>query len=114
VDDEGRFTWDPGCRARSNRAVVATRRGRLVGVLKYSVRDGLLASVGTYVTPAMRQSGLATYLWGVALRYDRPDRVLVRVVTDRGKTLVNRLRRRFKRVEWSVREHGQRRLRRLK
>jgi hypothetical protein len=85
----------------------------MVGVLKYNVRSGLLASIGTFVTPALRQSGLGTYLWRVALRYDRPDRVLVRVVSDRGKTLVNRLRRRFRRVEWAVREHGQRRLRGL-
>jgi hypothetical protein len=114
LDSTGHFSWDRSCKKKTNRAVVATRRGRMVGVLKYNVRGGLLSSTDTYVTPLMRQTGLATYLWKMALRYDQPDRVLVRVVSDRGITLVKRLARRFRHLNWYVRERGGRKLRRLK
>jgi hypothetical protein len=114
VDEEGRFFWDRTYKVRTNRAVVATRHGRLAGVLRYNIQEGLLTSWGTYVTSGLRQSGLGTYLWRVALRFDRPDRAVVRVVSDRGKTLAGRLKRRFRRVRWNVREVGKRKLRRLK
>lgn len=114
MDGDGRFFWDPTFRKRTDRAVVATRRGRLIGVLKYNVRRGLLTSWGTYVTPSVRRSGLGTHLWRAALRFDQPDRVLVQVASDRGKTLIGRLKRRFKQVSWTIKEVGGRKLRRLK
>jgi predicted GNAT family acetyltransferase len=114
IDEGGRIFWDKTCRARALRAVVATRGGRMVGVLKYDYRRQVLTSQCTYVTRSLRQAGLATFLWRAALRHDRPARVSVRVVSDRGKTLVCCLARRFRQVTWSVEEDGCRRLRKLK
>jgi len=113
VDDQGHYSWQ-NIEAATDRAVVATRKGRMVGVLKYNIKHGLLSSKGTFVVPGWRKTGLATYLWRRAIRWERPNRVKVQVVTDRGKTLAHRLKRRWPWLKWRIVDGGQRTLRRLK
>lgn len=117
VNDWGRHFWDAnypiGC-ARSDRALIATYHGRLVGVMKYGLSSGLLMANGTWVAPAMRRSGLAVHLWERVIEREHPTAVEVLVVSDRGKTLVHRLQRQWPGICWDVFDDGLRPLRLLK
>ncbi len=118
--ESGSFCWDDTTPNPSNRTLIATiRRGsRRVGILKYDVAEvkgvRVLRSVGTFVWPLYRGINIAQKMWARALSRDRIGRVEVSVVSDRGKTLVEALSRQFPRIQFELRESGDRPLRSLK
>jgi hypothetical protein len=98
-------------------AVVArNERGTVVGILKFEFngRWKKLESVGTWVRPAERKMGVARNLWRCAFKTLQCERAGVTVVSDRGKTLVESLQKAFPRVQFEVKEAGDRPLRVLK
>lgn len=122
---DGSFGWDtiPGQRlAMCSVTVVVPAYGTptwvVVGGFAYDIktRAGIrtLKARGTWVHPAYRRDGLGTILWDTAIAWERPGAVAVHVVTDKGRTLSEALRRRHPLLDWSITEGGRRKLRSLK
>lgn len=110
----GEVCIDFEARNTSDHAVLSyTDKGRVVGLLKFDLEDGLLVSRGTWVRKPERRHGVALKLWELALTMP-VDRVGVTVVSDRGKTLVEKLRVQHPHVVWDVVEDGDRVLRNLR
>jgi predicted GNAT family acetyltransferase len=73
-----------------------------------------MQSFGTFVMRRHRKHGLASRLWCKAIETSKPRRIKVEAVSDRGMTLVDSLRRRYRKLKWVVWDDGQRKLRSLK
>jgi hypothetical protein len=114
----GSFFWDKEEDLASDRAVLATRNGRLVGIQKFNVRidkrKRVLKSVATFVWPMYRGINIAQKMWALALTSERIQVVDAQVVSDRGKTLIETLSEQFPKVKFVLYEAGSRPLRSLK
>ena len=75
---------------------------------------GSYLSKGTFVAHPHRNRGVATALWRRFIHDRSPKYVTVCVITDRGRTLVESLRGKFRTLEWDVCEGGDRPLRDLR
>lgn len=115
----GSFFWDKDKQNPTGFAVLATKcDGTMVGIQKFDVdvrgRARILDSNATYVWPMYRGINIAQHMWTVAIREQRITKVRVRVVSDRGKTLVETLSDEFPDIKFEMVEAGNRALRSLK
>lgn len=94
-----------------DRGIAAVRRGRIVGVLTWNIDEGELESGGTFVSRTIRRRGLGLAMWELALSVERPGVVSMTVVSDRGVTLVQSLKRRHRGIYWDLSMDGARKLR---
>ncbi len=103
----------------SDRAVIALDEyGHLAGVWQYDIRryGGRTSSVlscGTWVAPKYQRNGIAKKMWEFGLKHERPRRVSVVVITDRGYSLVHSVKEIFPKLKWKITEGGDRSLRKL-
>jgi hypothetical protein len=112
LDNLGPGDWHMG--GYSDRAVIALdNKGHLVGVWQYDKEPKKILSCGTWVIPKYRKHGIAKKMWEFGIIREKPRNVGVMVVTDRGYSLVDSIRKRFSNIKWDIREGGCRRLRRL-
>lgn len=113
----GHFFWDKDEPNPSDRAVLALRRGKLVGIQKFDVRiekrQRILKSVATFVWPMYRDVNIAQRMWSLALTSERIQVVEANVVSDRGKTLIETLSEQFPDIRFVLYEAGSRPLRSL-
>lgn len=114
---EDRWRWD--LTDSTNCAVVATNsesRVPVIGILKFDFngRWNKMHSHGTYVTRSYRLGGVARTLWDKALTGMAVERVKVSVVSDRGLTLIESVRRNHPNVYFEVHDDGCRKLRVLR
>lgn len=115
----GSFFWDKTMVNDTDHAVLATNsRGQLVGIQKFNVRargnKRKLISNATFVWPLYRDVGIAQKMWAHAIAEKKITHVDVTAVSDRGKTLVETLRKQFPEVEFKLVDAGKRKLRALK
>lgn len=111
---DGTACFDFSLRNDSSFAVVAyNERRKIVGVLKfeYNGRWKKILSAGTFVSRNYRRRGIAKQLWKSAVDALNPDRIYITVVSDRGLTLVTKLRRLFPGVIFACTESADRKLR---
>jgi len=97
----------------SNRCIVAipTNNSNPIGVLKYDIHNRTMVSNGTWVSKLYRKNGLASIMWEKAIHTDKPLRIKVYVVSDRGITLIESLKKRHTHIKWLVFENASRKLR---
>jgi len=99
--------------------VLAKHNEKVVGVVcvrdcrKPGADEGLLRSCGSWVAPEWRQKGLAVRMWRLMLRRTKAEEVSITVITDRGLTLADALRRKIRGVRFNIIESGNRNLRNL-
>jgi len=87
----------------------------MAGVFRYFINSRLtLSARGTFVWPSYRKRGVARALWQLALDESSARTVCVDVVTDRGWTLVQALKRDNPDVWFDVYNGGERPPRLLK
>jgi hypothetical protein len=88
---------------------------RVVGVLVVEKsRSGMtVASCGTIVHHAYRRDGVGKQLWLTMLRTEKPKVVRVKVISDRGYSLVMSLKKSFRKIRWRITQEGARKLREL-
>lgn len=101
-----------GC---ADRVVIATDKyGHLIGAWKYNREPRkIIRSFGTWVSPSFRKIGLAKKMWEFGIVYENAKKVIVTVMTDRGYSLVDSMKKRFPKVRWDVVEGADRKLRKL-
>lgn len=109
----GEICIDHHERNESDYAILVESGPHVVGLFKFDLRGRRLISRGTWVSRSARRQGLATKLWGKAIREFGVTSVEVTAVSDRGKTLVDRLTKKFRKVKWNVSYEGDRELRNL-
>lgn len=80
--------------------------GNLKGVLYYKYDGFTLRSYCTFVSESVRGQGLGTQLWVLALELERPRKVVVTTVSDRGFTMMKALEERFPRIAWDLADGG--------
>jgi predicted GNAT family acetyltransferase len=100
----------------SDRSVIAIDdKGHLAGVWQYD-RDGnkKVVSCGTWVAPKYRKKGIAKKMWEFGIAHEKPRKVRVIVITDRGYSLVQSIKSAFPQIKWDICEDGERTLRKLK
>lgn len=97
-----------------NALIAINVKGKVVGVFKYKIRNSTLHAAGTFVTPSLRKSGLASHLWIKILKHEKPKTVYVTISTDKGLTLVSAMKRKFGQINWKIEEVGSRKLKVLK
>lgn len=71
-------------------------------------------SSGTIVRSSYRKNGIAQALWTQMLKTEKPRRIYVNVVSDRGYSLIESIRENFTKTRWFVSQGANRKLRRLK
>lgn len=112
------FYWEK-TKQLSDYAILAhTSENNLVGIQKFNLitseREVKLEAIATYVWPLYREEGTAIGMWSTSLTDLKVTKVDVQVVSDRGKTLIERLRTKFPDISFTVGDVGARRLRSLK
>ena len=99
------------CRTRSS-AIFAVDDESVVGVLCFTVdRHRSLQALGTWVRQDRRREGLAELLWSLVLTEYDVRSVVVEAISDRGFTLIERLRLKYPAIDWQVSHYGGRALR---
>lgn len=96
-------------------AVACNSRGTVVGVFKfeYNARWKKIIAFGTWVRPQERKLGIGSQLWNMVFDRLGVRNVTVKVVSDKGATLMESLERRFPNVEFCIEQAGERKLRLL-
>jgi len=95
-------------------AIAIDEFGHLLGVWSYDrERKGVVRSCGTWVSPKHRKRGLAKKLWKFVIAHENIKKIYVSVITDRGYSLVEALKRDLPDMKWKITEDGDRRLRKL-
>lgn len=94
----------------------ALNKDKIVGALTIGrSRSGkTIHANGTIVRPAYIKQGIGRELWHAMLKSEKPKRVSVTVISDRGYSLVESMKESFPNIKWIVEENGDRKLRRLK
>lgn len=89
---------------------------QIIGVLVVSPsRSGkTVFSSGTVVRPSRRKEGIARKLWITMIKSEKPERVAVKVISDRGLSLIESVKQEFPKIKWFINEDGRRKLRRMK
>lgn len=93
---------------------LALDKMKVAGVLSYYIVKKTFTSVGTFVAKGYRKNGLATDLWEAALEVEKPEVVRTEVISDRGNTLIQSLKRSYPEIKWVESQNGDRPLRVLK
>lgn len=96
------------------KTLVVERDGAEIAWLGWLRYPSTLQIGAVLVAPRYRGRGIAGALIDLLLAVERPERVAVTVVSDRGKTMIVAARARHPGLVWSVVENGERRLRDLK
>ena len=95
-------------RARDANDVVylyVTEKMLIAGVLfvyRSRFNEGELSAFGTMVRPAYRKKGIGSALWREMLRTENPSRMNVQVISNKGLTLINKMKAEFPNVCWDV------------
>lgn len=116
----GHFYWDRTEANETTHAVLATHKqnGKLIGIQKFDFkvqgRRRLLTANATFVWPLYRGINIAQCLWTKAIDELDVTKVIVGVVSDRGKTLVETLSDQHDHILFEMRDDGARPLRSLK
>jgi isopentenyldiphosphate isomerase len=115
----GNWTWStcsrPTTANDSMKGVGAkNKRGHTVGVLTGSIIDGAFLSHGTFVSRQYRGQRVASRLWALLMSTFRPREVHSCAVSDKGWTLLNKLRDQYRDVVWDINDDGERPLRILR
>lgn len=95
------------------RAVLAINKNKLAGIWVFRRFYKKISSNCTYVSPSCRKLGLAKKLWEIGLEKYKPHVVVVDIVSDKGYTLINSIKKDFN-IEWDTEEIGARNLRDLR
>jgi len=111
--------WNWYLESRANHVVIAydpKSRDPIVGAFKFDFgrRWHSINSHGTWVRSSFQRRGIAKTMWITAIRKLKVERVEVRVVSDRGLTLISSIKKKFPRVRFQLWEDGDRKLRHLK
>lgn len=85
-------------------------------VVERSRSGRTISSVGTIVKPTYMKQGIAKKLWECMLLEESPDFVKVKLISDRGHTLIDSIKsdKRFKDIKWYISNACSRDLRVLK
>jgi hypothetical protein len=115
----GSFYWDKEASNPTDFAILAKKANEsLVGIQKFDLivrgRTRILDANSTFVWPMYRGISIAREMWTTAIQENRVTKVLVRVVSDKGKTLIETLSDQFPEVKFDMEEDGDRPLRSLK
>jgi len=115
----GHWTWSTWSKSikvsDSIKGVEAkNRRGHTVGVLTGSIINGVFLSYGTFVSRRYRGQRVASRLWALLMSTFRPREVRSCAVSDKGWTLLAKLRDQYKDVVWDINDDGERPLRLLR
>lgn len=101
-----------------NVGILAKRKGRIIGRMCGCIAShtvGVFYESGfTFVSKNWRKKGLAMAMWRLMLETINPSTVNLRVISDRGLTLVERLQNEFKHIRFFWHDDGNRKLRLLK
>lgn len=91
---------------------VAISDDQIIGVLMIAKegygRRAHIYSRGTIVRPAYRKLGIGAALWREMLDTERPGRVRVDVITDRGCSLIESIQESYPEIKWTVYNNGTR------
>jgi hypothetical protein len=98
---------------KKSNSYVCIKDDRIIGALNIRrSRSGLtVTSRGTVVRPLYQREGVARDLWTMMLNTERPKRVHVRVISDRGYSLIESMKKKFPKIKWFVEHGGYRKLR---
>lgn len=96
------YAWGVNEPSRKQRAIVATRYGKLVGFVRYDPDYHTVWMAGTWVARAERRNGLATKLWERMLRKHKNKGIAVTVSSPKGAAFVKKLQKLYPTVEFSV------------
>ena len=96
------------------RCVVALNDGTLVGWIKGYISYGRFFSHGTWVHPKYRKMGVGLELWAKMIKFVKPRRVIANAITDKGWTLIRKVREVHQDIEFGIYEDGNRKLRDLR
>jgi len=94
---------------------VCIYKDQIVGALVIGrSKSGLtISSYGTIVRPSNRKEGIALDLWVTMLKAERPKRVAVKVISDRGYSLIGSLNKLFPKIKWNIDVDANRPLRKI-
>lgn len=96
------------CAGDTDEAMIATYDGKLIGFFRYIVdyemsKSGAeLSASGTYVESNFRGCDLGYRLWRAALKKWHPRYVSITTTSKWGTRLVNRLRREYPNIQFSI------------
>lgn len=87
----------------ADEAVVAYRRGKIVGILRYGVLYGRsICAKGTLVIKSMRRQGIAAKLWDLAIRRKNPACIHVFTSSSEGLKLARKLSKTYSKIDWQI------------
>lgn len=106
---------DPDNPAIGRATTAHDRRGRLVGLHHYHVKElvldnlghrnidtGTLQSVCTWVAPSWRRAGVAQALWARSLTRTQPRRVSVYTITKKSTEMCLKFKQKWRGITWDV------------
>jgi GNAT superfamily N-acetyltransferase len=96
------------------RCVVALNDGTLVGWVKGYISNGRFFSHGTWVHSKYRKMGVGLELWAKMIKFVKPRRVVANAITDRGFTLIRKVKEVHQDIEFGIYEDADRKLRDLR
>jgi predicted GNAT family acetyltransferase len=102
------------CSEEHNYVFVAMLGDETIGIYECEYYNGILNSHGTVVSNKYQKMGIASKLWKKALLTLKPKKIYVTVVSDRGFTLINKVKNYRKSAEWVITEQCGRSLHNLK
>ncbi|KKM99694.1 hypothetical protein LCGC14_1145430 [marine sediment metagenome] len=100
---------------KNKTSYICINNDQIVGALVVGrSRSGkTVRSDGTIVRSSYRKEGVARDLWKTMLKTEQPQRMCVRVVSDKGYSLVESMKEKFPKVKWLIDKDGSRKLRRM-
>lgn len=97
---------------------VAIQGARIIGALtiirKKRKDTKTVKSRATGVRPGSQRQGVAKALWTAMIKAEKPTKIMVTTVSNRGYTLIDAMRDAFPRIKWEGDWRGNRSLRRKK
>lgn len=73
-----------------------------------------IVTAGTYVHERHQRRGLAKAMWRAMIERERPPKISVTVISDRGNTLALSMRAEYPLIDFEIKDFGDRKLRDLR